>query len=240
MKRKASALTVILTLLFSAMAGAIFVNLAMANPAPLFSFATKPVTTSPKITVTSPLQGQTYNSTNAWLNISIVKPETWFAFDVFHHADHTPGTQTFVNITSVYYVVDNGERQNITIRDVDDLFDAVPILTLNLSTMLPLTTGAHSVKVGLEADSYYVVRYVYTLSEALSSVKLTAETDAVNFTVTKPEPQLEAEPFQTAPVATASIATIGVVGVGLLVYFKKRKNSLGKNHEKNSIKGGEA
>jgi hypothetical protein len=32
------------------------------------------------------------------------------------------------------------------------------------------------------------------------------------------------EPFPAAPVAAASVATIAVVGVGLLVYFKKRKH----------------
>jgi hypothetical protein len=32
------------------------------------------------------------------------------------------------------------------------------------------------------------------------------------------------EPFPTAPVAAASVVTVAVVGVGLLVYFKKRKH----------------
>jgi len=32
------------------------------------------------------------------------------------------------------------------------------------------------------------------------------------------------EPFPVAPVAVASIATVAVVGVGLLVYFRKRKH----------------
>ena len=117
--QKTAALTLALALLFSVVTVAIFANLAKANPAPLFSFPTAPVTTSPTITITSPLQDQTYNSNNAWLNISIVKPETWFGIEVLHHTD-----QTFVNITSVYYVVDTGERQNVTVHDVDDLFDA--------------------------------------------------------------------------------------------------------------------
>jgi len=223
MKRKALTTALVLALLFSAVAGSMFVNLAMANPAPLFSFTTEPVTTSPTIIVASPMQNQIYNSTNVWLNISIVKPETWFVFNVGTHADRiTPINQTFVNITSVYYVVDDGERQNITVHDVDSLFDAAPIFTLNLSTILPLTTGYHSIRVGLEADSYYVVRYVYNISETLSSVRLYAESDAVNFTVAKPE--LQPEPFPVTPVATASVATVAVMGVGLLLYFKKRKH----------------
>jgi LPXTG-motif cell wall-anchored protein len=40
----------------------------------------------------------------------------------------------------------------------------------------------------------------------------------VPFTVAKPEP------FPTALVATASGLSVAVVGLGLLVYFKKRKH----------------
>jgi hypothetical protein len=46
----------------------------------------------------------------------------------------------------------------------------------------------------------------------------TGASETIIFTVDVPEP------FQIAPVATASIATIAAVGVGLLLYFKKRKH----------------
>ncbi len=72
------------------------------------------------------------------------------AFDIGYNEDHSPITQTFVNITSVYYVVDEGERENITVYDIDSRFDAPPTLTLNLSTKLPLAVGAHSIKVVLK------------------------------------------------------------------------------------------
>lgn len=55
MKRKASALTVISALLLST-AGAMTVNLAKADPAPLFAFPTEPITTLPTIVVHSPVQ----------------------------------------------------------------------------------------------------------------------------------------------------------------------------------------
>jgi N-acetylneuraminic acid mutarotase len=45
----------------------------------------------------------------------------------------------------------------------------------------------------------------------------TGASETVCFTIAE-------EPFQVAPVAVASIATVAVVGVGLLVYFKKRKH----------------
>jgi hypothetical protein len=221
MKKKVVVITLIAILLCSFVAGELLINTATANPAPLFSFPTEPVMNIPTIIVTSPVQNQTYTSNEVQLNLTLIKPETWFAFDVFHHEDHTPGTQTFVNITSIYYVLDDGERQNITVHDIASLFDTPPTLTLNLSIILPLTVGAHSIKVGLEADSYYVVRYTYNLSDALSSVKLHSESGPVNFRVaTELELQLDSVPL--LPIS-ASAVSVAITAFGLLVYFRKRR-----------------
>jgi hypothetical protein len=46
----------------------------------------------------------------------------------------------------------------------------------------------------------------------------TGVSETAYFTIAK-----ESEPFPAAPVAAASVTTIAVVGVGLLIYFKKRK-----------------
>jgi hypothetical protein len=213
MKRTATALTLVMALLFSAAVVTISVNLAMANPGPLFSFPQhEPVTTLPTIVVQSPVQNQTYTSTDVWLNFTIIKPETWFAIDVFRRADHSPGTQSFVNITSIYYVVDGGKRQNIPVHDIDSLFDTPPTFTLNFSTNLTLTEGSHNVKVSLEADSYYVVSYA-DWSNPFSRVKLQADSETVNFTIFP----------KTIVVFAVSGATVAAVAAGLLVYFKKQK-----------------
>jgi hypothetical protein len=179
----------------------------MANPAPLFTFPTEPITTQPTIIVTSPIQNQTYASNEMLLALTIVKPETLFAFEAFHHEDHSPGTRTFVNISSVYYVIDDGDRQTIQ-------------LILNISTVLPLTMGIHNIKVGLEADSYYVVKYTYNLSDALSSIKLYVESTPVTFEIAaQPEPRLDST---STAVIIASTAIVIIVGSGLLVHFRKR------------------
>lgn len=228
LKRTTLTKTLVLALLFSTVAVAVFVNLATADPAPLFAFPNEPITTLPTIVVHSPVQNQVYNSTSVWLNFTIVKPESWFAIDVGSHADFSPLTETFVNITSVYFTVDGGERQNIPVHDIDSLFDTDPVFNLNFSTMLPLTAGAHVVKVGLEADSYYVVNYVYNFSKALSSVKLDAKSYAINLTVAGSSESYAvnftvAGFLLTALIVTASVATVAVLGAGLRVYFKKRK-----------------
>jgi len=183
LKRTTLTKALVLALLFSAVAGAVFINLVTANPAPLFAFPNEPVTTLPRTVVHSPIQNQIYNSTDVWLNFTIVKPKSWFAMNVAHHADHSPVTETFVNISSVYFMVDSGERQNIPVHDIDSLFDTEPIFNLNVSTMLSLTAGTHTVKVCLEADSYYVSTYVYDFSEPLPSIKLETESYTVHFTV---------------------------------------------------------
>jgi hypothetical protein len=228
LKRTTLTKALVLALLFSTVAGAVFVNLATANPAPLFAFPTEPITALPTIVVHSPVQNQIYNSTDVWLNFTVVKPESWFAIDVGSHADFSPLSETFVNITSVYFTVDGGERQNISVHDIDSLFDADPIFDLNFSTMLPLTAGAHVVKVGLEADSHYVVNYVYDFSKALSSVKLYAESYTVNFAVAgssdSDADDLTLTEFSpTAIIITASLTTVAMLNAGLLAYFKKRK-----------------
>jgi hypothetical protein len=182
MKRTALALTVIFALSFSAVAGGLSLNRATANPAPLFAFPFDPVTTLPTIVVHSPVQNQIYNLTCVWLNFSIVKPESWFAFNAGFHENGQPITETFVNITSVYYTVD-GRRQVIPFHDIDSLFDTSPTLTLNFSNVLAVTAGAHEVKVGLEATSYYWLGG-YDWSNSHGSVELHAESETVNFTKT--------------------------------------------------------
>ena len=61
----------------------------------------------------------------------------------------------FGTVTSVDYVVDGGESQNITVNDADSLTQPNPPRTLSFSTTLNLTGGVHSVYVGVEANSYY-------------------------------------------------------------------------------------
>ena len=182
MKKTVIALTIIFGLIFSVVSGELLFNLAVANPAPLFAFPFEPVTTLPTIVVHSPVQNQTSNLPYVWLNFSIVKPESWFAFNAGAHADGSPLTETFVNITSVYYTVD-GKRQVTPMHDIDSLFDTSPTLTLNFSNVLPLAAGAHTVKVSLEATSYYWLGG-YDWSTSHGTVKLYADSENVNFTKT--------------------------------------------------------
>ena len=231
MKRTALTLTLISALVFSAAVVTMPVNLATANPAPLFPFPWgEPVMTPPTIVVYSPVQNQTFSSTDVWLNFSMIKPETWFPSEDWRSKGYSEGV--FGNVTSVYYVVDGGERQNITVHDTDTLFTANAVRTLNFSTNLALTGGVHNVTVSLEADSYYVAGQGFSLS----SVVVHGNSETVNFTIAKETiPQPEPAPFPTSLVITASGASLAVAGVGLLVYFKKHNENRRTDDDKQTL-----
>ncbi len=212
MKKTVLGLSLILAILLSYTTA--FVGLTTANPAPLFPFPPNPIKTPPTIVVNSPAQNETYDSPNVWLNFSVIKPDAWYptgAYDVFG------------NVTSVYYVVDGGER-HITVHDIDSPFNNYPPRTLNFSANLTLTSGAHNITVSAEADSFYV-NNGYT---ALNSYPVNADSEPITFIIfqnfTIPHDVTVAQnSFSTTLVITASVALVAVACAGLLVYFKKRK-----------------
>jgi hypothetical protein len=237
-KRTAAALFTAV-LLLSALAVTQLTNLAAANPVGLyFEFPTEPIRTMPAIVVHSPVQNQNYNSSELWLNFTIIKPEAWIKLPEEYGGSDGQGNPLYVifgNITSVYYVIDGGEPQNIPVHDLSYVAETFPKRTLNFSTSLTLTRGTHNVVVGLKADSYYEVTNVYTAENAtdaipagstfpmaaISSVVVNGSSEMIRFAVGEPEP------FQTIVVVAASVATVAVLGAGLLVYFKKRRAKSG-------------
>ena len=78
MKKTALTITLILAFLFSAMAWAVPVKMAVANPTWGADFPREPDTTPPTIILHSPLQNKSFNSTNIPLNFTVAKPEAWF------------------------------------------------------------------------------------------------------------------------------------------------------------------
>ena len=218
-----------LALLSLAVVGTLFVNFVAANPTPWMDLPTEPVKTSPTIVMQSPTQNQTYNSTNMWLNFTVVKPETWFKLPGEYGGIDLNGNPLYlllVNITSVYYFVDCGKRQDFPVHDNSFMAAAFPNRTLTFSTNLTLAEGIHNITVSFEADSYYLVTDM-----SYSSIKIYGSPEIINFTIAK-EPELfpttpssePQQPFSIALVATASAATAAIVGLGLIVYFRKRNH----------------
>jgi hypothetical protein len=177
MKRKALALILILALSVST-AALQFVSLTSANFIGALILPNEPNTTPPTIVVHSPLQNETCNSMDLWLNFTVSKPKRFFG-----------------NVTSVWYTVDGGESQDIKVHDrfVNDTGSIfLPIKELNFSSKLKLTPGAHNIKVGLEAQSFYI-DFVDRQGWIFPSVLVYAKSETVNFTqalvtkITSPE-----------------------------------------------------
>jgi hypothetical protein len=209
-KKTVKTTILLLTFLTMAIVAVQFINLVNANPAPLFPFPwNKPITTTPQIIITSPIQNQTY-STHVWLNFTLVKPETWFPDEYWSNLGYNEAT--FGNVTSVYYVLDDGKRQDILVHDIDTPFTSTATRTLNFSINLDLTDGTHKIVINLEALSFYAKQTNQGFK--LLNTTLNGNPTEVGFLVNTPLPMI--------PI-TASIGIVTIVSVSLLIYFKKRK-----------------
>jgi hypothetical protein len=176
---------------------AIFLT-AMAVPQP--SFLTKAnifpfEPTNPIIIIESPTNS-TYNVTSLTLNVTIKTMKTLFE-----------GTDPAQNTTRVVtYSVDGESPRVITETGYNYNTSLGSNVTFIGSAVLPeLPDGPHNITVHAEYD--YNPYDIHRESE--SSVYFTIDTTP---------------PFPTALVVAASGASVAVVGLGLLVYFKKRKH----------------
>ena len=164
-------LSLILTLLLSYTV--VFVDLATANPMPPF----------PTLKVYSPIQNETYNLPHVLLNFSEIMPDAMSLSDNYGY---------YENLTSVYYAVDGGERQNITVPEIDSF-----IKGYIFSTILNLTAGAHNVQI---SDDFQL-----TLSSTTRSTLLNGYSELVNFTVVLPGPVIVASESITYNVSSVPL-----------------------------------
>jgi hypothetical protein len=226
-KRRVVAASFIMVLLLSSIGIVMFVDLVVANPVWPNGFPITAVETPPAITFQSPIENQTYDCSSVWLNFTIVKPESWFLFtDEVLDEQGNPVTFTIVNITSVSYTIDGVTNTSIPIYDLHGLSAASPTRSLDFSINLTLPEGMHDVKVGFEAECFYVDTVYFTAENAtevwpagvrlfdtsLSSVNTSGSSDILCFSI--------AGSFPTT-IVVAAVASVVVVVVVLLFYFKK-------------------
>jgi hypothetical protein len=179
LKKKVLALFSVLTLTFSC--SFVFVNLVAANPGYFADFPFEPLKTLPSIDVYSPIQNETYYSPHLLLNFTVIKPDSWF------NPTSSGVDLVYGNLRSVYYTVDGGEPQNITVNDpypTDGITNTLPQSNFTFSLTLNLTAGVHSVEIGVEANSYYLGPDWIPLSH----IVLQTMSEPINFTVTLAEP----------------------------------------------------
>jgi hypothetical protein len=209
---------IIAILLMSLLAG------ARANPAPLLPFPhDEPISTPPTIVVYSPVENQTYHSPSVLLNFSLVKPDSWY---------NGLNSPIFGNVTSVCYIVDNADPVNITVHDLaSDWLAIPPNATLSFSTLLNVTAGVHSLKIGVYATTYWVPAG----SWSIVNVPLNETIESFNFNVELPKPNNKSteskiadalSPSVSSPVALVVLSIVVAIACTsiILYHVKKPKN----------------
>jgi hypothetical protein len=153
MKRTSLALILILALLISTVAGAKLVNWAYAYIPHHLSLSNSPDPNPPLISVLSPMQNSTYNSTILWLTFNVSKPETWFVHDVVYDSYGCHG-----QIEWVGYNLDGKESEKFSVHDYSwgDYPAPPPRTPLDFSFNLTgLSEGRHTLIVSAEGVYAY-------------------------------------------------------------------------------------
>jgi hypothetical protein len=119
-----------------------------------------------------------------------------------------------VDITSPNVSVLESKNTRYTKSEVPLSFtvnEAISKISYVLDGQGNVTIDGNATLTGLPNGMHNVTVYAWDAAGNVGS------SETVTFTVAKPEP------FPAAPVAVASAASVGVAGVGLLLYFRKRK-----------------
>lgn len=115
--------------------------------------------------------------------------------------DTTPPTISVLSIQNTTY--------NMTDIDLNfSVNEPVSQITYSLDGQENVTIAGNTNLAGLSIGTHNVTVYAWDTAGNVGA------SETITFTVT---------PFPTVPVAVASVAAIAAVGVGLLVYFKKRR-----------------
>jgi hypothetical protein len=192
-----------------------FPSLASANPydgtpvPPAFQMPNKD---PPVVTIQSPVNATTYFESDVLLNFTVTKPTSWFKPDVVCY------------IKNITYQMDEGQAVVLYTPTPPTPPSELPA-TDHFSVVLDgLPEGQHTLQIKVSAESQYLPNDTYYWFmvrhyplRASQTVVFTVE----NSPTPTPEPQQDA--FLQALVAAASGASATIVGLGVLLYFKKRK-----------------
>jgi hypothetical protein len=208
-KRKALALAITLTFLFSAIAGTQLVNLAGANPN-MFKKGRYC-----DISIQSP-QNRTHNAEPIFLNFTVKKVDVSDTYSYFYLLDGQD-IQSGVKVEEIQLV----GQETIT----NDTFFPYTEVNLKGQAVLPkLSDGPHNLTVFIgwvrEDGVIFHANIDPFSTAAYFSVDTTTPTPSPS-----PSPQeteTEPEPFPTVLVVAVFVTVCAIVAAGLLGYFKKR------------------
>jgi hypothetical protein len=205
MKRTALAPTLILALLFSAVAAAELVNLAEANPTyikPLYC----------RISIQSPQNG-TYNTETVFLNFTVKTNEGDFdSYPYFYLLDG----QSSVEVEEIQVIGQKRVSDDVSYYGSTPWAPYTEYTLRGQAVLSNLSDGWHNLTVFMGAD--WVISNQTIVDPFFATVHFSIDTTSLEH---PQEPQ--SEPFPTTLVA-ASVASVVVIGAELLLYFKKRNH----------------
>jgi len=190
-------------------------------------FPNTPDTQKPSIIINSPIANATYNSTEVTLSFTIIKPDNWtYTYTGYENVEgqSEPLYIIFGRIISVYYTVDNGANNSIAVNDACVGSTTIcPENVFNFNINLTLAGGQHSIRVGVEAVTYYVIESIPP-----NRFPVNAISNPVNFTVLTLDKQVQRESpthaFPTQTVIELAVVIAIICSVGVLFYVRHRKN----------------
>lgn len=226
MKRTASALTLISALLLVVVASP-FLRLASANPVP---WPSTPIQDKPSLTIESPANNTVYKNGELYINLTVTEPDSWRREAPIPPYAIVASVNASLDGNSVYS--SGTYSSNINYSAIKVWYDG----SSHFSIPQQSSPGLHVLNVTVLSYSYYrgpAYNGSHIQSDITSSSGPVYQypivvSDIVYFTVigepsSSPAPQEnEQQPFPTTLV-TASGISVAVVGLGLLLYFKKRK-----------------
>jgi hypothetical protein len=184
MKRTASALTLILALLFSGVAGTILVKVTKANPFP----------TDPVISIESPAN-KTYNVNSLVLNITIVtKYDGYYFTSASRLVSYSIDGKADVPIAETDYSYDQDEKAS----------------TFNGSAILPeLTNGPHNLTVYAKYD--YDAHIIESQSSIYFTIDATSSSTLSPTPTPSGQPPLFPTTFVLASVVSVAVVGAGLI-----------------------------
>jgi len=155
-KKTFSAVTT-LVFLFLLLADTSLVAVVRANPVRLAWIPTTPDVSVPQVTIESPLQCASYNSSEVIITFTVLLPESWFSNDPTSEAP--AGYYCNGKILSAQIIIDDRPAQNVTLSNDNYLpYSSDLPLSRNVTSTarFEVSEGNHVLFVHVVGESYYM------------------------------------------------------------------------------------
>lgn len=211
---------ILLTLVLSA---TLFVDITVASTT---------VSDVPLISVLSPIQNQTYEERDIWLNFTVVRPDSWTEPTI----SNPILPKNLGKITHISYILDETESEDIVVNDAEVWTIPMSIQkSRDFSFYLSgLSSGEHSIQVIVYGEVYVSGGTFKNPGDPVSPVvtaPVVTNSSIISFIVAPPtDPPSDLSPVPTvkgAPIDNSHIlvlvSSIGVlvVGIAILAFYSR-------------------